>query len=59
LTRLPAAHIASLAEALSRYWGHTSFGPLTRNQWHVEGGKGAGGPGQIAMFQIRPDPLAK
>jgi hypothetical protein len=35
----------------------------TRNQWHVEGGKGfAGGPGvrgQIAKFQIRPDPLAK
>jgi hypothetical protein len=34
----------------------------TRNQWHVEGGKGFGGPGvrgQIPKFQFRPDPLAK
>ena len=34
----------------------------TRNMWHVEGGKGAGGSGvrgHIARFQIRPTPLAK
>ena len=40
------------------YWASFS----TYATWHIEGGKGEGGPGvlpKVVKFQMRPDPLAK